>query len=134
MPIALIVFFTISLPFIFLTMALCKLCQGITLAGLVTKTGYLHQQSFEALQQSANQCALCNLFLSALSASEPKQIKHYLDKHSHQSQIDLKACDGPFFEPDQLKGLSTLVVHVETLGIATLSLYTDAGNRLSKRW
>ncbi|KAI9877212.1 MAG: hypothetical protein M1830_004517 [Pleopsidium flavum] len=111
-------------------MELCELCQGITLAGLVTKTGYLHRQSFEALQLSANQCDLCNLFLCAtLSAFEPKDIVQYLEKYSYQSQIDLKACDGPFFEPGQLERLSTLVIHVETLGIATLSLYTDAAAR-----
>lgn len=115
-------------------MGLCRLCQGITLPALVSKTGYKHQQSLEALQQSAKQCALCNLFLSAtLSATDPKELSCYLMKNIHQSQIDLKAYDGPFFEPDRLDRLSTLVVYVEDLGVASLSLYTEAGKRHSNR-
>ena len=114
-------------------MDLCGLCQGITLAALVTPEGYLHHKSFEALQLSAEGCSLCNLFLTAmLRASSPERIRRCLDEHSNISQVDLKASNGLDFEPGRMERLSILIVYIENIGVASLSLYTDAGNKLNE--
>lgn len=55
-----------------------------------------------------------------------------MDQYSNVSQVDLKACDGLDFEPGRLERLSILIVYVENIGIASLSLYTDAGNRFEQ--
>lgn len=48
-------------------MPLCKYCSGMTLHNM--RSGYAHQPSWQALEVSARECALCRLFEEELRAT-----------------------------------------------------------------
>ena len=107
-------------------MSLCTLCKGITLAGLVTHSGYSHYPTFENLQTSAERCGLCRLLVYALR--ERNTSSGYPKENSLSSRVVLRAACGPFGDIDQVKEISSLCIFGDNLGLAELSLYTTDGN------
>ena len=61
-------------------MPFCRYCAGITLESL--QSGYPHQPSWQALQASAKDCALCNLFKEELQASLAYHRRYRFDQIS----------------------------------------------------
>lgn len=123
------------------TMALCTLCNGITLEKLMPgleifdadmdneacEMAYRHQPSFTALQSSAPGCQFCSLILEALRVGDEYGPVDEDKLRGKNTQIYIRAGDVYRLDVNEPKRVALAVIDCGGLYTAMLSVFTDLG-------